>query len=54
MALTQIDFEDLEEMIIKKYSLTWKINKPKTIQRIINESLVGKEMNITIKKEGRS
>lgn len=37
MALTQIDFDEIEEKKIKEYSKDWNSNKPKTIRRIIKE-----------------
>ncbi len=37
MALTQIDFTDEEERIIEKVSKENKINKPKTIRKIVSE-----------------
>ena len=35
MALTQIDFNDTEEEIIKEVSKEFKLNKPKAIRKII-------------------
>ena len=35
MALTQIDFDEKEEKKIEKYSKEWKLNKPKTIRKIV-------------------
>ena len=37
MALTQIDFDDKEEKIINKVREKHKLNKPKSIKRIIME-----------------
>ena len=37
MALTQIDFDEKEEKIIEKVSKKYKLNKPKTVKRIISE-----------------
>ena len=36
MALTQIDFSDNEEKTILFLSKKWKLNKPKTIRKIIS------------------
>jgi len=35
MALTQIDFDEEEEEKIKEFSKEWKLNKPKTIKKMI-------------------
>jgi hypothetical protein len=35
MALTQIDFDDEEEIKLYKYAKEWDLNKPKTIRKII-------------------
>ena len=40
MALTQIDFDDDEEMVIREFSNEWKTNKPKTVKRIIKETKI--------------
>ena len=37
MALTQIDFDETEEKKIEIFSKKWKVNKPKTIRRMITE-----------------
>ena len=37
MALTQIDFNEKEEKIIEAVSKKHKLNKPKTIKKIISE-----------------
>ena len=37
MALTQVDFGDMEEKIIEKVSKKYKLNKPKTVKKIISE-----------------
>ncbi len=37
MALTQVDFNDDEEKIIEKTSKNHKLNKPKTIKKIVSE-----------------
>jgi hypothetical protein len=37
MALTQIDFDDVEEKKIKEYSDKWNVNKPKTVKKIVVE-----------------
>jgi len=37
MALTQVDFTDEEEEIISSLSKEWKLNKPKTVRRIVRE-----------------
>ncbi len=37
MALTQIDFDETEEKKIETFSKKWKMNKPKTIRRMITE-----------------
>ena len=37
MALTQIDFDEKEESKIDILSKKWKLNKPKTIRKIITE-----------------
>jgi len=37
MALTQIDFDENEEKKIETFSKKWKMNKPKTIRRMITE-----------------
>lgn len=36
MALTQIDFDDDEEQIIDSVSKEFKLNKPKSVKKIIN------------------
>lgn len=37
MALTQIDFDEKEEKKIETFSKKWKMNKPKTVRRMITE-----------------
>ena len=37
MALTQIDFDEKEEKIIEKVSKEYRLNKPKTVKKIISE-----------------
>ncbi len=37
MALTQIDFNEVEEKKIEKLSEKWNFNKPKTIRKIVEE-----------------
>ena len=37
MALTQIDFDEKEEIIISKVCETEKLNKPKAIKKIVRE-----------------
>jgi len=37
MALTQIDFDDNEEKIIEGVSKKYKLNKPKSVKKIISE-----------------
>jgi hypothetical protein len=37
MALTQIDFDEKEEKIILEVSKKYKLNKPKTIKKIVSE-----------------
>ncbi len=37
MALTQIDFDNKEEKIIEEVSKKYKLNKPKSIKKIISE-----------------
>lgn len=37
MALTQIDFDEKEEKKIEGYSKKWKLNKPKTVRKMIAE-----------------
>ena len=37
MALTQIDFDEKEEKIIESISKKYKLNKPKSIKKIIFE-----------------
>ena len=37
MALTQVDFNEKEEKIIEKVSKEYKLNKPKTVKKIISE-----------------
>jgi GH35 family endo-1,4-beta-xylanase len=37
MALTQIDFDENEEVKINNYSKEWKTNKPKTVKKIVRE-----------------
>ncbi len=37
MALTQIDFDEKEERIIEKVSKEFKLNKPKSVKKIICE-----------------
>jgi len=37
MALTQVDFDNNEEKIIEGISKRYKLNKPKTIRKIISE-----------------
>ncbi len=37
MALTQIDFDEKEEKIIEETSKKYKLNKPKTVRKIISE-----------------
>jgi len=43
MALTQIDFNEKEEAIIEKVSKKYKINKPKSVKKIISEYKESKE-----------
>jgi len=37
MALTQVDFDEKEEEIILKVSKNEKLNKPKTVKKIVSE-----------------
>lgn len=37
MALTQVDFDEREEEIIEKVSKKHKLNKPKTVRKIVSE-----------------
>ena len=37
MALTQVDFEEKEEEIIHKVSKEKKLNKPKTVRKIVSD-----------------
>lgn len=37
MALTQIDFDEDEEKIIKEVSEKYNLNKPKAIRKIVRE-----------------
>ena len=37
MALTQIDFDEEEEVIIEKTSREKNLNKPKTVKKIVKE-----------------
>ena len=37
MALTQIDFNDTEEEIIKKVREKTKLNKPKAVRKIVSD-----------------
>ncbi len=37
MALTQVDFEDCEENIIKKIMQKFSLNKPKAVRKIVSE-----------------
>ena len=37
MALTQIDFNEKEEKIIERVSKEYKLNKPKSVKKIISE-----------------
>ena len=37
MSLTQIDFEESEEKIIREVSQKFKLNKPKTVKKIVAE-----------------
>ena len=37
MALTQIDFDEKEEKTIEKVSKQYKLNKPKTVKKIISD-----------------
>lgn len=43
MALTQIDFNEDEEEIIRKVSKKYKLNKPKSIKKIISKYKEGKK-----------
>lgn len=42
MALTQIDFNEKEEEIIRIKSAEWKLNKPKTVRKMVAEVKVKK------------
>ncbi len=37
MALTQVDFDENEEKIIEKVSKDHKLNKPKSVRKIVSE-----------------
>lgn len=38
MALTQIDFDDVEEKKIEKFQEKHDLNKPKAVKRIVRDS----------------
>ena len=37
MALTQVDFDEGEENIIERVSKKYKLNKPKTVKKIVSK-----------------
>ena len=43
MALTQIDFDEKEEKVIKEISKIGNLNKPKAVKKIIQEFKIFKE-----------